>query len=115
MFEARASGLERGDDRLELGADAPHYRVGAVGAGIFGRVEDEPGGARPVDQHAFGRPFVGELQPERFAIKGAGAREVGDGDDGGGSMVLQHRIFSWSVGRLRGTLGGSVPIPLLRL
>lgn len=92
MFEARPLRLERGDDRIDIIADAPDDGIGPVSAGMFGLVDDEPGGAGFVDEDAFLRAFLGELEAERLAVKGAGAFQIGDGEDGGAVMVLQHGV-----------------------
>src|SRR3546814_11271695 len=96
MFEPGALRLQRGDDRGEIVADAPDDGVGAVGAGIFGLVDDELGGAGAADEHAFLLALTGELQAQHVAVELAGPVEVAAGDDGGALLVLPHQVSPWT-------------------
>ena len=43
MLEGHALGFQGGDDRVDLAADPPDRRIGLVGSGEFGTVDDERG------------------------------------------------------------------------
>src|SRR5690606_383726 len=95
LFKFHAFGAQIGGDDIYLRPAVPDHGVSLVGAGKFGRIDDEMGRACPVDQHSL-HVLLHEFEPKRIAIEAPRPFDVAHRDDGRRSLFSKctHRNLS---------------------